>query len=187
MASASQVQSRKKKPGSMESKGNSRPSSASSLASSKASSSHSKKEKGPTKDELIKANTELSQEVETLGEQNQHLKGLITSVIDKLTENAKIKGVKVPSVIMNPNVVEIQAESLVTLTEQVTAESHKSNSLEFRVEELETRITHLNMELAKLLQTRMTIENGLDEIVNNTENIEDIKTKANELNREISK
>ncbi|XP_060570587.1 uncharacterized protein LOC132728898 [Ruditapes philippinarum] len=167
----------------------SRPSSAGSV-SSKTSSSHKSKEhkqkdKGPSKEELIKANAELCREVESLNEENQLLKSTITSVIDKLIENAKIKGIKIPREIENPDVTEIPSECLVALTEKMTAESHKSNTMEYRVEELETRITHLNTELAKLLRTRVNVENGLDEILNDCDNVDEIKVKARELIRDI--
>ncbi|XP_053399450.1 uncharacterized protein LOC128557027 [Mercenaria mercenaria] len=167
----------------------SRPSSAGSV-SSKASSSqkskeHKQRNKGPSKEEIIKANTELCREVESLNEENQLLKSTVTAVIDKLIENAKIKGIKVSKVIENPNVTEIPAESLVALTEKMTAESRKSDTMEYRVEELETRITHLNTELAKLLRTRVNVENGLDEILNDCDNVDEIKVKTKELIREI--
>lgn len=166
----------------------SRPSSASSVsskASSQKNKEHKQKEKGPSKDELIQANSELCREVESLNEENQLLKSTVTAVIDKLIENAKIKGIKIPKEIENPDVTEIPAESLVMLTEKMTAESHKSNTMEYRVEELETRITHLNTELAKLLRTRVNVENGLDEILNDCDNIDDIKIKAKDLIRDI--
>lgn len=167
----------------------SRPSSAgsvSSKASSQKNKEHRQKDKGPSKDELLQANSDLCREVEALNEENQLLKNTVTAVIDKLIENAKIKGIKIPRDIENPNVTEIPADSLVSLTEKMTAESHKSNTVEYRVEELETRITHLNTELAKLLRTRVNVENGLDEMLNDCDNVEDIKVKAKELIREIS-
>ena len=169
----------------------SRPSSAGSVSSKTSSSQKSKehrqKDKGPTKEELIKANAELCREVELLNEENQLLKSTVSSVIDKLIENAKIKGIKIPREVENPNVTEISSDTLVALTEKMTAESRKNDTMEYRVEELETRITHLNTELAKLLRTRVNVENGLDEILNDCDNVDEIKVKANDLIREISK
>lgn len=168
----------------------SRPSSAGSVSSKASSTPKNKegkqKERGPSKDELIKANEDLCREVESLNDENQLLKSTLTAVIDKLIENAKIKGVKVPSEIAeNANVTEIPAVSLVSLTDQVTSESYKGNTVAHRVEELETRITHLNSELAKLLRTRVNVENVLDEILNDCESMEEIKLKAQDLIREI--
>ena len=169
-----------------------RPSSGSSVSSktstSKSSShKHEKhdKPKGPTKEELKKVNAELYREIEVLTAENQVLKATVSAVIDKLIENAKIKGVDIAKEIYNPNVSEIPTESIVDLTEKTTAEQPRSHTMEGRVEELETRITHLNMELAKLLRTRINIENGLDELIEK-DDLSAAKVKAKELKMEIS-
>jgi len=169
-------------------KGDNRPSSGSS-SSSKSSQRKEKEKKdtGPTKDELIEANTELSAEVEELSTENQVLKATISSVIDKLIENAKIKGVKIPQVLDQPNVAEIPADVLVNFAEKLTAESRKNDTMEFRVEELETRITHLNFELAKLLRSRVNMENGLDELINDCTSFDEVQKKARDLWRDIRK
>lgn len=163
----------------------SRPSSGSSVSSKTSTSkSSSQKVKGPSKEELKKANEELFREVEMLNGENQVLKATISAVIEKLIENAKIKGVDVPEEIDNPNVCEIPTESIVYLTEEMTAEEPKSHTMEGRIEELETRITHLNMELAKLLRTRINLENGLDDLIESPD-LEYAKCKAKELKMEI--
>ncbi|KAL3873443.1 hypothetical protein ACJMK2_036559 [Sinanodonta woodiana] len=143
----------------------SRPSSASSFSSrASATKNSSNKHHGPKKEELLKNIADLQQSVENLSEENQELKATVQALIDKFIENGKIKGVRIPKEIINPDVSEIPRDSLVNLAEMLTAESHKSNTMEGRVEELETRITHLNMELAKLLHTRLALENGLEEL-----------------------
>ncbi|KAH3853379.1 hypothetical protein DPMN_095901 [Dreissena polymorpha] len=168
-------------------KGTPRPSSGSSVSSRSSSQKTKEKpvDKGPTKEELIQANTELSREVENLTTENQLLKSTIGAVIDKLIENAKIKGVKVSRDVENPNVSEVSADSLVSLTEKLTAEKRKSDTMEFRVEELETRITHLNTELAKLIRTRVNVENELDELLTNCHTFEESKKKATEILRDV--
>ena len=168
-------------------KGTPRPSSGSSVSSRSSSQKTKEKDKGPTKEELMHANTELSREVENLTTENQLLKSTIGAVIDKLIENAKIKGVKVSRDVENPNVSEVSADSLVSLTEKLTAEKRKSDTMEFRVEELETRITHLNTELAKLLRTRVNVENGLDELLTNCQTFEESKRKATDILRDVRK
>lgn len=165
------------------SKMDSRSSSPTSVSSSKPG--HKSKDKGPSKAELEKANSELCREVEELNKENQTLKGTLTAVIDKLIENAKIKGVAVPAEVETPLVTDIPVECLTTFTDKLTAESHKSNTMEYRVEELETRITHLNMELAKLLRSRLDLENGLDEIVCDCGSVDEVKVKAKGLLRDI--
>lgn len=166
----------------------SRPSSGSS-ASSRSSSQKSKDKvkEGPSREEISRANEKLSTEIEDLTSENQLLKSIVGAVVDKLVENAKIKGISIPAEIDNPHVTEIPVDSLVAFTEKLTGEAPKSNTMEFRVEELETRITHLNTELAKLLRTRVYVENGLDEIVNDEDNMEKVRLKARDLLREISK
>ena len=166
----------------------SRPSSGSSSVSSKTSTSksNSHKPKGPSKEELKKANEDLYKDVEKLNGENQILKSTITSLIDKLIENSKVKGVDIPEELYTADVCEIPSNTLVDLTEQLTAEEPKSHTVEGRIEELETRITHLNMELAKLLRTRLNVENGLDDLLESS-NFETAKLKAKELIVEISK
>ena len=165
----------------------SRPSSGSSASSKTSTSkSNSHKPKGPSKEELKKANEELYKEVEKLNGENQILKSTVTAIIDKLIENSKVKGIDIPEEIYTANVCEIPSNSLVDLTEQLTAEEPKSHTVEGRIEELETRITHLNMELAKLLRTRINLENGLDELIESP-NLDTAKLKAKELITEISK
>lgn len=168
-----------------------RPSSGSSVSSktstSKSSShKHEKhdKPKGPSKEELKKVNADLYREIEVLTAENQVLKATVSAVIDKLIENAKIKGVDITNEIYNPNVSEIPTDSIVDLTEKTTKEQPRSHTMEGRVEELETRITHLNMELAKLLRTKINIENGLDEVIE-MDDLNTAKVKAKELKMEI--
>ncbi|KAL4237322.1 hypothetical protein ACF0H5_002040 [Mactra antiquata] len=167
----------------------SRASSPSSVTSSKASQrgkdKNKEKDKGPTREELTEANAELCREVEELNEENQKLKFTVSAVIDKLIENAKIKGVKPPKQVENPDVTSIPLDSLINFTEKVTAESRKSDTMEYRVEELETRITHLNMELAKLLRTRVHVENGLDYLLNDCDSLDEMKSKAQDLIRDM--
>jgi len=166
----------------------SRPSSGSSASSRSSSQKGKVKDKGPSKQEISQVNEELSLEVEQLTAENQLLKSILGIVIDKLVENARIKGVNVPVEVENAHVTEIPLDSLVAFTEHLTAEPPKTNSMEFRVEELETRVTHLNTELAKLLRTRLYVENGLGEILDDQDyNVEKIKLKARDLLRELSK
>lgn len=179
---------KKEQTNNMEKNGSSRassPSSVSSKASQRGRDKH--KEKGPTKDELVQANAELCREVEILNEENQKLKSIVSAVIDKLIENAKIKGVKPPRQVENPDVTTIPLDSLVNFTDKMTAESRKNDTMEYRVEELETRVTHLNMELAKLLRTRVNVESGLDELLNDCDSVEKMKLKTQDLIREMSK
>ena len=58
--------------------------------------------------------------------------------------------------------------------------------METRVEELETRITHLNMELSKMLELRINLENGLEDI-QNCDNLFDAQNRARFLLYEASK
>ena len=154
-------------------------------SSSKASAKH--KDKGPKKEELIKANAELSLDVEKLSAENQRLKAILSAVIDKFVENSKIKGVVVPPEVDNPDLSEIPVESMVDVTERLTAESHKSSTLEFRMEELETRVTHLNMELAKMVRLRIGLENGLDDMMDSCHTVDAFQAHTRDLLTDISK
>lgn len=136
-------------------------------------------------EDLMKVNAEMTREVEELNKENQVLKLTLTALVEKIAENAKIKSIKIPPEINNANVAKIPMNSLLKLTETLTADTYKSETLEFRVEEMETRITHLNAELAKLIQSRLHIENSLEKIVKDGTNLEDIRAKAVELIREI--
>lgn len=167
----------------------SRPSSVTSM-SSKSSSQKGKdkvKDKGPSKDDIMKANEELSVEIAKLTAENQQLKASFGTVLDRLIENAKMRDVTIPHDVENAHLTDIHLDTLGGFIESLTAEAPQGNSMENRVEELETRITHLNGELAKLLRIRMTVENGLDEILNDCDSVEKVKVKARDLLREISK
>lgn len=137
------------------------------------------------KDDLVKQNNDLQKQLNAMTIQNQALREKLTTLTDIVYENAKIKGLE-PSTAVKET-MEIPTGRLVSWLDELLMEEDKSsqNTVETRVEELETRTTHLTMEVARMVQLGLQIENGLEEI-QDTECLEEAHKRARMLFYETS-
>ena len=145
--------------------------------------------RGPTKlsaketaaklEQLTTDNEELESRVENLTKEKRELKKRLDSLATTLVEDAEIKGYEFQKddTSLSPN--ELTNDTLLDIINFLAhrRDKKKKGPVENRIEELETRITHLNMELAKMLKVRLKLENGLDDI-QNCGSLEEAKSKA---------
>ncbi|XP_069118495.1 uncharacterized protein [Argopecten irradians] len=128
---------------------------------------------------LTKENDELQERVAELSTRNKQLQDHWLTLTTKLVEDAKSKGFQLRE--EDQNLGEVSLETLLDL---INSLAHKQEvkkptkgSLEARIEELETRTTQMNMNLVKLLQAKMNLEAGLEDIQQCC-TLEDAKHKA---------
>lgn len=103
-------------------------------------------------------------------------------LLNKIIDDAKAKGFDLEKEHQGQPCFDVPIDSVLKLLnnlayKQEVVKKRKRGSVESRVEELETRITHLNMEVAKLIQLRLTLEHGLEDI-QDSNSLKDIKEKA---------
>ncbi|XP_076096956.1 uncharacterized protein LOC143067522 [Mytilus galloprovincialis] len=130
-------------------------------------------------DQILKDNSELQAEVKSLKSRNLELMERLRLITTDIVEHSKSKGYKYSSSTQNMDVLDLPIGNISELIEFLTHGKDPRNraSIETRVEELETRITHLNMELAKMLELRINYEHGLDAI-QNCNNLFDAQNRA---------
>lgn len=140
-------------------------------------------------EELTNQNEKLQKTIQTYKEENGQLRDKVEYLSKKIVEYGQSKGYKSMSEVENSKMpLNVSVENLNQILDFITNgdKRKKKGPVELRVEELETRITHLNMELAKMVQLRLSLENGLEDI-EFCETLVDAKTKARFLLYELSK
>lgn len=139
-------------------------------------------------EELTIQNEDLQKTVQKCKEENGALKEKVEYLSKKIVEYGQSKGYQLPVVENSKSPLDLSKENLNQILDFITNgdKRKKKGPVELRVEELETRITHLNMELAKMVQLRLSLENGLEDI-EFCETLVDAKTKARFLLYELSK
>ena len=139
-------------------------------------------------EDLTTQNEDLQKTVQKCKEENSALKEKVEYLSNKIVEYGQSKGYKLPLVENSKSPLDLSKENLNQILDFITNgdKRKKKGPVELRVEELETRITHLNMELAKMVQLRLSLENGLEDI-EFCETLVDAKTKARFLLYELSK
>nr|XP_022330234.1 nuclear distribution protein nudE-like 1 [Crassostrea virginica]XP_022330235.1 nuclear distribution protein nudE-like 1 [Crassostrea virginica]XP_022330236.1 nuclear distribution protein nudE-like 1 [Crassostrea virginica]XP_022330238.1 nuclear distribution protein nudE-like 1 [Crassostrea virginica]XP_022330239.1 nuclear distribution protein nudE-like 1 [Crassostrea virginica] len=137
-------------------------------------------------EELTTQNEDLQKTVQKCKEENGALKEKVEYLSKKIMEYGQSKGYQLPVVENSKSPLDLSKENLNQILDFITNgdKRKKKGPVELRVEELETRITHLNMELAKMVQLRLSLENGLEDI-EFCETLVDAKTKARFLLYEL--
>ncbi|XP_060082444.1 uncharacterized protein LOC132561760 [Ylistrum balloti] len=132
---------------------------------------------------LTKDNEELQGQLAALTTKNKQLQDNWLTLTTKLVEDAKSKGFQLGEEEQKKDTGEVSMDALLDL---INSLAHKQDtkkqkpakgSVESRIEELETRTTQMNMNLVKLLQTKMNLEAGLEDI-QQCLSLEDAKHKA---------
>lgn len=139
-------------------------------------------------EELTNENEELQKTIQRYKEENSQLRDKVEYLSKKIMEYGKSKGYELSTEEKLKLPLNVSVENLNKMLDLITNgdKRKKKGPVELRVEELETRITHLNMELAKMVQLRLSLENGLEDI-EFCEMLVDAKTKARFLLYELSK
>ncbi|OWF45674.1 uncharacterized protein LOC110456737 [Mizuhopecten yessoensis] len=132
---------------------------------------------------LTKENEELQGQVEALTTKSKLFQDNWITLTTKLVQDAKTKGFQLGEEDQRKALEELSVDVLLDLINSLAhkqiLQKQKANkgSVEARIEELETRITQMNMNLVKLLQAKMNLEAGLDAI-QQCASLDDAKHKA---------
>ena len=102
-------------------------------------------------DQILKENADLQNEVKSLNSRNAELVERLKVVSSDIVERSKSKGYKFSETEQNVDNLDLPIGKISQLLEflQHGKDPRNRATMETRVEELETRITHLNMELSK--------------------------------------
>ncbi|CAL1533207.1 unnamed protein product [Lymnaea stagnalis] len=125
----------------------------------------------------------LKRAADELREENTSLKESAASYHDKLHDviqhvlAVNVDNYKLPE---GCNLVDIPVPDIATMLSNLTVSGTSLHSYELRLEELETRITQLNNELAKLLKLKLKIENELKDM-ERMYSVEDLKVQAKRM------
>ncbi|XP_046373056.1 uncharacterized protein LOC124146684 [Haliotis rufescens] len=120
-------------------------------------------------DDLNKETSQLREQVTTLQTENEQIKEKLRTLTLRLVEAGRQSGNEM-DFDANCDILEIPMIELLAVIAElnrngVKTRSHKSKDFdENRLEELETRVTLLNTELAKLFKLKLKVENGLQDL-----------------------
>lgn len=147
----------------------------------KRSPSGKKGKKEEIEDPII---TFLKKTTEDLREENATLKASLSTYQEKLQVitqqiiDVNFDNYKAPQDIA---LVDIPLADILTIITNLTiTPGNKLHSYELQIEELETRVTQLNSELAKLIKLKLKLENGLKDM-DRMYTVEDLKVQAKRL------
>ncbi|XP_046557944.1 uncharacterized protein LOC124267114 [Haliotis rubra] len=169
--SATKVSSPKRESAKTKSKTSSRPSSR---------GSHSKH-----LDDLNKESSQLREQVITLQTENEEMKEKLRILTLRLVEAGKQRGSEM-DFDTNCDILEIPLLELLAVIADLNGNEVKTGSHQLkdfdenRLEELETRVTLLNTELAKLFKLKLKVENGLQNM-DRCQDVGELRKKAKYL------
>ncbi|XP_067681620.1 uncharacterized protein [Haliotis asinina] len=136
-------------------------------------------------DDLNKESSQLREQVTTLQTENEEMKEKLRILTLRLVEAGKQRGNEM-DFDTNCDILEIPLLELLAVIAElnrngVKTGSHKLKDFdENRLEELETRVTLLNTELAKLFKLKLKIENGLQSM-DRCQDVGELRKKAKYL------
>ena len=112
--------------------------------------------------ELTEQNEKLTQELESLRTAHQQMTSKVTDVTNKIIEGIDKKEFNIRD---DVNVVDLSTETLIKMVEKIIViRKHYNGSVECRVEELETRLTQMSMDLAKATKKTLAYEQGMEDL-----------------------
>ena len=115
--------------------------------------------------ELTEANELLTQELNTLKNEAEELRNRLTAVNSRMMAATEEKILLRNGVNKNTNPVDITADSLINIVERLIVKRKIQDvSVEARVEDLESRLTDLTFDLAKMTKKTFAYECGLEDL-----------------------
>ena len=128
--------------------------------------------------ELTEQNNLLTEEINSLRNENDTIKLKLETLVGKMFEVLQKKefGIK-----ESTNYADIPLDILIQMMGKlITKKKLQEMSVEARVEELETRVTQMSMEIAKMTKKTMAYENGLQDLLK-CERIDDAHDRVYQL------
>ncbi|ESO92040.1 hypothetical protein LOTGIDRAFT_233305 [Lottia gigantea] len=116
-------------------------------------------------EELTKENQRLKVTIDYMQDENTKLKEKLEKIADRLINNVDKSEYNFK---VYKSLSDISVEEFTAMISDITSKKEKKGEhyLESRIEEVETRLTQMSGEFAKLIQLKMRLENGLEDIEN---------------------
>ena len=128
--------------------------------------------------ELTEQNTLLTEELNSLRNENDILKIKIETTIGRMLEVLPKKQFGIKD---DTKYSEIPLDTLSTMMDKLIVKKKLQDvSVEARVEELETRVTQMSMDIAKMTKKTIAYENGLHDLLK-TKDIDDVYDRVYQL------
>ncbi|KAK6181549.1 hypothetical protein SNE40_009380 [Patella caerulea] len=130
--------------------------------------------------EVVKDNSHLKKTIDILKAENLTMKHKLDRVIERLVSYVDEDDYDFSSCV---SYLDISLEDMLAMISDITStkdSNRQEHYLETRIEEVETRITQISTEFAKLVQLKLRMENGLNEI-KGCQRIDEIKQIAASL------
>ncbi len=128
--------------------------------------------------ELTEQNNLLTEELNALRAENDTLKVKLDTMIQKMLEGIKKKEFNLKDGV---NAMEIPLDTLIQIIGKLIVKRKlQEMSVEARVEELETRVTQMSMDIAKMTKKTVAYETGLQDILN-CYHLDDVRDRVYQL------
>lgn len=130
-------------------------------------------------EQILKENADFQNEIKSLQNRNSALEDRLKLITSDIIEHSRSKGYKFKEDDLSKDFTDFPLAKISELLEflQHGKDPRNKAPIVTRVEELETRVTHLNMELCKMIELRMNMEQGLVEI-EHSRNLFDAQNRA---------
>lgn len=131
--------------------------------------------------ELTEQNEQLTLELDTLRNEANILRDRLTSVNSRMTAATEEKILLRNGITNCTNPVDIPAEALINLIDRLIVKRQIQDvSVESRVEDLESRLTQMSFEVARMTKKTYAYECGLDDL-KKCSNLEQVSDRVYEL------
>lgn len=139
-------------------------------------------------EQILKENVDFKNEIKTLNAKTSELEERLKNITSDVVEHSKSKGYNFSDIDLSLDLKDFPLGKISELLDflQHGKDPRNKAPLVNRLEELETRVTHLNMELCKMIELRMKMEQGLVDI-EHSRNLFDAQNRARFLLYEASK
>ena len=113
--------------------------------------------------ELTEQNALLTEELIALKNQHEELSNKLACTVTKLLEGVSKRDFMIRE---DTNPIDITTDTLLNIVGKMIVKKRISDmSVEARVEELETRVTKMSMDIARMTKKTMAYENGLEDLL----------------------
>ena len=128
--------------------------------------------------ELTEQNAQLTEELIALKNQHQELSNKLSCTVSKILEGVNKREFMIKD---TTNPIDIPTDTLLTMVGKMIVKKRISDmSVEALVEQLETRVTKMSMDIARMTKKTLAYENGLEDLLT-CRSMEDVRDRVYQL------
>lgn len=128
--------------------------------------------------ELTEENTQLKEQLEQLTQQNAFMTGKMIAVTNQIVNSVNKRDFFITD---QTDLSQLTTDVLLEMINKLVVKKRiQEGSVEARTEELETRVTEMSLDIAKLTKKTFAYETGLDDIINSP-NLDSVRDKVYQL------